>query len=387
MAKFLHTADWHLGKGFHSFSEDEDIRARLRSTRFEALDRIGHAARTHGCSAILVAGDLFHSNEVEDRVLVTALEKIGRMGLPVIAIPGNHDHAGAASIWERKRFQKERASLAPNLVLVTDKVTCLPIDGVDVLVAPVLQRFHQQSLVELADVGARDGRPRLGLVHSSTVDFSETGTGRGGLQLIGQEKASLDYLALGDFHRRQAVSGIHCEAWYAGTHEPDAFPSHHQDGERRGGCIVVELERGRKPVVSEVDLEGGLRWIRAIRNLRDEASIDQLLADFDRWIAAGMQTTVCQIDLTGSRLGLTQRTRLQAELQDRRDRCLALQIEGSIDAEPTDAELEELRLHGGLVGSVASRLRAKIAQSPESTQRERLALSRLHELVTRGDIR
>ncbi|MEY2745694.1 MAG: hypothetical protein RL112_736 [Planctomycetota bacterium] len=380
MARFLHTADWHLGKTFHSFSEDEDTRARLKSARFEALDRIGSAARQHGCAAILVAGDLFHSNDVDDRVLVMALEKIGRMGLPVVAIPGNHDHAGTASIWERPRFRKEQQALAPNLVLVAGKAECIDIEGVDVLAAPVLQRFHQQALADLAGLGARDGRPRLGLVHSASIEFSEDGSGRA-LQLVGQEKAALDYLALGDFHRRQSVPGIHCEAWYAGTHEPDGFPSHHQDGERRGGCLVVELERGRGPLVTEVQLEGGLRWIRAIRNLRDAASVEQLVSDLDAWIAAGVQGAVCQLDLDGSRLGIALRTRLLAELEERRARCLALQLEGVVAAEPADDELEALQRQGGLVGTVALRLKERIEAAPESSLRERLALARLHELA------
>jgi len=381
MTRFLHTADWHLGKTFHSFSEDEDVRARLRSVRFDALDKLGAAARQHGCAAILVAGDLFHSNDIDDRVLLAALERIGRMALPVIAIPGNHDHAGAASVWERKRFKKDQQALAPNLVLVADQASCIPVEGVDVLAAPVLQRFHQQALADLTGLGARDGRPRLGLVHSAAFDFSEDGAGRA-LQLVGQEKAALDYLALGDFHRRQAVPGIHCEAWYAGTHEPDGFPSHHQDGERRGGCLVVELERGCKPVVTEVELDGGLRWIRALRNLRDAASVEQLMSELDAWIATGMQGAVCQLDLEGSRLGLALRTRLAADLDERRARCLALQVEGVVAAEPTDDELDALQRHGGLVGTVAQRLLERLRSAPESSPRERLALARLHELAS-----
>lgn len=386
MTRFLHTADWHLGKTFHSFSEDEDVRARLRSVRFDALDKLGAAARQHGCAAILVAGDLFHSNGIDDRVLLAALERIGRMALPVIAIPGNHDHAGAASVWERKRFKKDQQALAPNLVLVADQASCIPVEGVDVLAAPVLQRFHQQALADLANLGTHDGRPRLGLVHSASIEFSEDGSGRA-LQLVGQEKAALDYLALGDFHRRQAVPGIHCEAWYAGTHEPDGFPSHHQDGERRGGCLVVDLERGRGPVVEEVQLDGGLRWIRAIRNLRDAASVEQLVSDLDGWISAGMQGAVCQLDLDGSRLGIALRTRLHEELEERRARCLALQVEGVVAAEPTDEELEALQRQGGLVGNVAQRLKERILASPDSSQRERLALARLHELATEEAVR
>ena len=386
MTRFLHTADWHLGKTFHSFSEEEDTRARLKSARFEALDRLGAAARQYDCAAILVAGDLFHSNDIDDRVLVAALEKIGRMGLPVVAIPGNHDHAGAASVWERRRFKKEQQALAPNLLLVADKARCIDIDGVDVIAAPVLQRFHQQALADLANLGTHDGRPRLGLVHSASIEFSEDGSGRA-LQLVGQEKAALDYLALGDFHRRQAVPGIHCEAWYAGTHEPDGFPSHHQDGERRGGCLVVDLERGRGPVVVEVQLDGGLRWIRAIRNLRDAASVEQLVSDLDAWISAGMQGAVCQLDLDGSRLGIALRTKLHEELEERRARCLALQVEGVVAAEPTDEELEALQRQGGLIGNVAQRLKERILASPDSSQRERLALARLHELATEEAVR
>ena len=57
MTRFLHTADLHLGKPFGRFPED--LRGRLREARHGAIARLAAAARAHGATHILVAGDSF----------------------------------------------------------------------------------------------------------------------------------------------------------------------------------------------------------------------------------------------------------------------------------------------------------------------------------------
>jgi DNA repair exonuclease SbcCD nuclease subunit len=379
MARFLHTADWHLGKTFHSYSTDPDTQARLRSERLAGLDRLTAVAHEKRCDAILVAGDLFHSNDVDDKTVTKALEHIGRMRLPVVAIPGNHDHAGAGSVWERRCFVEESARLAPNLRVVLKAQQCLTVEGVDVLCSPVLQRMQGTDLAELGALGARDGRPRLGLVHASTVAFSEDQSGRN-LKTDQDARADLDYLALGEFHMQQTVAGLHCPAWYSGTHEPDGLMSHHRDGIRAGACLIVTIEGRGQVHVEPQSLKGGLQWIRAVRELKDSASATQLLHDATGWSAAGVQQTVCQLDLTGSRLGLEQREAFLRQLQKLEARYLSLQIVGEIQPEPTQEELHSLTGQPGLIGQVARQLTQSLAANSGNQEVQRIALSRLYEL-------
>jgi len=57
MTRFIHTADWQLGKPFSRVS-DPDQQAALRSQRLETINRIAAVARDRQASFIVVAGDV-----------------------------------------------------------------------------------------------------------------------------------------------------------------------------------------------------------------------------------------------------------------------------------------------------------------------------------------
>ncbi|MGA1526185.1 MAG: metallophosphoesterase family protein, partial [Planctomycetota bacterium] len=301
MTTLLHTADWHIGKSFHRFAGHPDVQHRLASARLDAVDRVGHWARESGAAAVLVAGDLFHTSEVSDSVVVQLLDRIGRMGVPVIAIPGNHDHAGEGTVWRRESFQRYREQRAPNLELVLDEPTCVELDGVDVLAMPVRQRMHRPVVAELGQLGQRSGVARVGLVHGATDDFKEDEGESRAIEWHGETNARLDYLALGDYHRQQEVSGRHCQTWYAGTIEPDGFASHRQDGERVGAAIRVDVHGPGRVVVTPIALDGGMRWVRLVRSVQDDAALAQLEQEILALSSGAAQSTLCQLDLRDSR--------------------------------------------------------------------------------------
>jgi hypothetical protein len=56
--KILHTADWHLGRGFPSFMEVDQ--PKLTQARIEAVDKLLGLAESYAVNAVLCAGDLFH---------------------------------------------------------------------------------------------------------------------------------------------------------------------------------------------------------------------------------------------------------------------------------------------------------------------------------------
>ena len=88
MVRFLHTADWQLGKVFARV-EDPAKRTLLQDARIRAIDRIGDAARAIEAAFIVVAGDLFESSTVPRATVSKALAAIGRLERPVYAIPAN----------------------------------------------------------------------------------------------------------------------------------------------------------------------------------------------------------------------------------------------------------------------------------------------------------
>ena len=88
--KFIHTADWHLGRQFHNVSLIEDQR--------HVLGQLVALARDVEADALVIAGDVY-DRAVPNPEAVTLLdeflnEMVGSLGIPVVMIAGNHDSAG-----------------------------------------------------------------------------------------------------------------------------------------------------------------------------------------------------------------------------------------------------------------------------------------------------
>jgi len=85
--KFLHTADWHVGKTLRGRDRLEEQRA--------VLAEIASIAEANEVDAVLVAGDVYDLSAPSapaQQLVVQALLRMRRAGAEVIVIAGNHDH-------------------------------------------------------------------------------------------------------------------------------------------------------------------------------------------------------------------------------------------------------------------------------------------------------
>ena len=85
--KFLHTADWHVGKTLKG-------RDRLDEQKAVLNEIIGIAAANE-VDAVLIAGDVYDSaapSAPAQQLVVQTLLRLRRTGAQVIVIAGNHDH-------------------------------------------------------------------------------------------------------------------------------------------------------------------------------------------------------------------------------------------------------------------------------------------------------
>jgi DNA repair protein SbcD/Mre11 len=86
--RFLHTADWHVGKTLKGHSRLDEQEQVLRE--------IVRIIRNHEVDAVLVAGDVYDSaapSAAAQRLVVRTLMALAGTGAKVIVIAGNHDHA------------------------------------------------------------------------------------------------------------------------------------------------------------------------------------------------------------------------------------------------------------------------------------------------------
>ena len=110
--RILHSADLHLDAPFAGRTAEEA--EYLRRELLAVPGKLADICVSRRCDMVLLAGDLFDGAYSREscRMLYAALE---RMAVPEFVSPGNHDHCGMESPWEREKwpenvhiFTKER---------------------------------------------------------------------------------------------------------------------------------------------------------------------------------------------------------------------------------------------------------------------------------------
>jgi DNA repair exonuclease SbcCD nuclease subunit len=96
--RLLHTSDVHLGAyDFGSGAHQEERRA-LSEERFRSVIDVGIAERV---DLFVIAGDFFDHARVGEETLRFAAAEIARLEAPTVLVPGNHDHVGQRSVYDR----------------------------------------------------------------------------------------------------------------------------------------------------------------------------------------------------------------------------------------------------------------------------------------------
>jgi DNA repair protein SbcD/Mre11 len=283
--KFLHTADWHVGKVLKG-------RDRLDEQRAVLAEIVGIAEQNQ-VDAVLVAGDIYDAaapSAQAQNLVVKTLLRLRQTGAEVIAIAGNHDNgptfeayrplmglAGITLVGEARR--PDRGGV----------VSFRARSGEDVQLA-VLPFLSQRFAVRAAEIVgqtpsqnvlAYDGLVR-DVVSALTDGFSADtvnlvmshltciggvfGGGERSAQSIFEYSVpatifpvSAHYVALGHLHRRQSLPA-HCPVHYSGS--PIAVDFGEQDNTSM--VCLVEASPAVPARITEVPITSGRR-LRTVR--------------------------------------------------------------------------------------------------------------------------
>ena len=337
MPKFLHTADWQLGKQFGGFEPDDA--ALLAKARIDGVRAIAELAAAEQVDGVLVAGDVFDAQTVADKTIHQAFRAMEPYSGSWLILPGNHDAALIESVWTRA----QRLGAVPsNVVLCLTPTPVRLLDGyVVVLPAPLTQRNTFADLTEWFEGATTDsGVIRIGLAHGSAQGVLHDGIDSANPIAAGRAaSARLDYLALGDWH---GTARIDARTWYSGTHEQDRFR-----GNDPGNVLVVEVEAGQEPHVSKVRT-GRHPWYQFDVQLRVASDIEALEATLKTLSTAD----VIDLAVAGT-VDLASHERLHRAVARAQGRVLALRWDlAGLQLIPSPEDIASLRADGYLADAI-----------------------------------
>lgn len=370
MTRFLHTADWQIGRQFASF--DPEHAPILAEARIAVVERLAALALEQRVDAVLVAGDVFDAQTVSERTLRRLFNALAAYPGPWLLIPGNHDAALAESVWTRAQ---RLGAVPPHVhLLLAPELRLFEAQGFAVLPAPLAQRHTYNDLTawfDEADTPA--GLLRIGLAHGSVQGLlSEDIDSANPIAPERAASARLDYLALGDWH---GCKRIDARTWYAGTPEPDRFKDNGS-----GQALLVEIDApGAEPRVTQLQV-GRFRWQAIAGVLQVATDADALEAQLEGLDA----NDVVDLRVQG-RIDLAGLQRLQAAIGRAEARARHLQADlSALRLEPTDEDIAGLRADGYL-GEVMQELReAQAGADPAQARIAQDALALLAAELARG---
>ena len=216
--RFLHTADWHIGKKLHGYD--------LLKNQEAAMTEILAIAKKEAVDAIIIAGDLY------DRSVpgIESVELLNQQfiqinleaGLPILAVSGNHDSAtrlATGAPWYKQRNFHLHTTLEEALV---------PIEFPEVqffllpYFEPIAARLYfeddsiktigqamlrvVQAMEEKFDPTKKHVLVSHFFVAGSLRTESETTVEVGGLDAVTSDTfTAFDYVALGHLHSKNAI--------------------------------------------------------------------------------------------------------------------------------------------------------------------------------------
>ncbi len=242
--KFLHTADLHLGRSFKLLGKKGES---AREVQWETFERITALCRGEGVDFLLIAGDLFDSNEVSARLADRVARTLqGLAPIRVFILPGTHDVLDEGSIYRRESFNPEGSNICVfGIHGATNRVGKAAVHGH----ANTTKQGGVHPLPELTS--DPEAVWNVAAIHASLTIEGKHSPDDYLVDAAEIDAAGMDYVALGHWHGEYRLP-TQSTAWYSGAPEATGF------GEKAGSVLLVTLGEGTAVVESrEV---GRLRW-------------------------------------------------------------------------------------------------------------------------------
>lgn len=218
--KLLHTADIHIGAAESFLKENSDSRRFETLLTFEKIIDLGIENKV---DVIAIAGDLFDSNNIEERFITAVFEKIANASpIRVIFAAGNHDPLSADSPFLNR-------SLPENLYVLGTSDECITFEDLSLKVYGRSFEHNYLQGEENFTLKTDDGFINLLVQHGELK--SDLSSDYNAITPRFVKNSGMDYIALGHVHKRTEIGKIEKTAFaYCGCPEGQGFDELDQKG-------------------------------------------------------------------------------------------------------------------------------------------------------------
>ena len=233
--RLVHTSDLHLGDPqTHPWAD-----AGLASV-IEAVPRVD-------ADVLLMVGDIFDNDRVLNDILESFVHQVSRLSVPVVVLPGNHDHHGKGSVYLREPFRFTSRNLR---IINNPEGQTIHFPDMDLDIWGRAIEDHTPDFKPLAGMPqATPGRWLVALAHGHFQEEGDDDRRSSPIAAGEVARATCDYLALGHWDRSFDVSQGNVAAAYSGA---PFGPS----GNTSGGSVnLVDLDPQEGVRVKQVRLD------------------------------------------------------------------------------------------------------------------------------------
>ena len=210
--KILHCADLHIGATVGFLKQNAEAR---RAETLLTAEKIINLGIEKSIDILLIAGDLFDSNKIEDRFIDTVFAKIASAPFPVVVACGNHDPLNADSPFKTK-------ALPENLYVFGNSDECKEYESLNLCVYG--RSFETSSLMgeECFTLKVDPSKINVLLQHGELK--SDLKGEYNSITPAFVKNCGMDYIALGHVHKRSEIGKIDNTYFaYPGCPEPQGF--------------------------------------------------------------------------------------------------------------------------------------------------------------------
>jgi len=230
---------------------------------------------------MVIAGDFFDSAYVQAETMRFAADQIARLEAPVVVVPGNHDHVGPGSVYDRM----DLAAVAQNLIITRDPAgESVLLDSLGIEVWGRSHTEQDPDFAPLAGAPPRNGAPwHIGVAHGHYIHPQALLSGSFHIFKEDFRGLDFDYVALGHWEVQARVDGGDVTAAYSGAPEG-------MIGVERRRALIVDLEASGDVRLSSHSLVRDDRLDHADIPLLGGMSRDAALRERNRTLPAGRGT-------------------------------------------------------------------------------------------------
>ncbi|EAF8204012.1 exonuclease SbcCD subunit D [Listeria monocytogenes] len=203
--QFLHMADLHLDSPFIGLSTlPQPLFSAIQESTFQSLERITTVAIKEAVDFVLIAGDIYDSEDQSVRAQARFAKEMKRLeaaNIPVFMIHGNHDFL---------EKHKEKLALPSNVHVFSEQVEVMSHKTATGVSVNIYGFSYNERHIRSSRVGEYkiqgDADFHIALLHGSEVSSSEEHDVYAPFRVQEISKKGFDYWALGHIHKRQLLA-------------------------------------------------------------------------------------------------------------------------------------------------------------------------------------